>query len=285
VNWEFLENKNCSDCGGALVPALPSYMYLKKKKQITESPAGFIASAIFAGIAAAVCIIVIFFFLTALNSPGAAAVAVQPAATEISPVAAEAPEDTAVVSTAMPVIAGLVPEAADTPAEPQPITAEDWYGVAPVALDERLQGLYIPTIAEVVMAAKMTWGESRGIWSLTEQAADIWCSLNRVDSKGYAMGHSLTYVITFPDQFHGYNPGHPTVDDYGRDITVLAVDVITRWLNEKLGFEDVGRVLPPEYLWFSSNKNHTHNIFRDQYSSRDPACHKWGWSLPSPYDS
>lgn len=173
---------------------------------------------------------------------------------------------------------------APAPAEadkPQPITAEDWYGVTPEDLPERLQGMYIPTVSDVVITAKMTWGESRGVWSLTEQAGDIQCALNRVDAKGYAMGRSLTYVVTYDDQFHGYNPGNPTTDDYGRDIIWLVKDVVTRWLNEKLGFENSGRILPPEFLWFEGDGKH--NYFRDAYRSKD--ANNWGWTLPSPYEN
>lgn len=140
---------------------------------------------------------------------------------------------------------------------------------------------YIPDTAEAVMLAKLIWGEARGIKSITEQAAVAWCALNRVDATGYAMGRSVKYVVTFPDQFHGYKPWHTTVDDYGRDLTALAADVLTRWHMEKLGETDVGRVLPKEYMWFEGDGQH--NIFRDEYKSKD--ANIWGWKMPSPYES
>ena len=138
---------------------------------------------------------------------------------------------------------------------------------------------YIPDPEEVTMLAKLVYGEARGIKSQTEQAAVVWCVLNRVDSTGYGMGHSVEYVVTFPDQFHGYNPRHPTVDDYGRDLRELAADVLTRWDAEKEGETDVGRVLPKGYLWFEGKDGH--NVFRNAYRGGS----KWDWQLPSPYES
>ena len=95
---------------------------------------------------------------------------------------------------------------------------------------------YIPDEANVTMIAKTIYGESRGIWSLTEQAAVAWMICNRVDSTGYGMGKSIAHVVTFPDQFHGYSPHHPVYDDYGRDLRILASDVLVRWQMEKDGY-------------------------------------------------
>ena len=163
-----------------------------------------------------------------------------------------------------------------------PVTSADWYDIPQNELPERLQGLYIPSAYEVKITAQMTYGESRGIKSITEQAGDIWCALNRVDATGYGMGKSLEHVILFPDQFHGYNPNNPMIDDCGRDLEALTIDVITRWINEKLGYENTGRVLPEDYLWFESD-GHGHNVFRNAYHSKD--ADKWGWTLSSPYES
>lgn len=169
------------------------------------------------------------------------------------------PSETIKVSVAMPTPA-LTPTAATEPvATPSPTPEPPEY---------------IPDPAEVEMLAKLTYGEARGIFSQTEQAAVMWCVLNRVDAEGYAMGHSIKYVVTFKGQIHGYDPDNPTVDDYGRDLTVLAADVLTRWAT---GAD--GRVLPVEYLWFEGDGEH--NYFRDAY--RDGNV--WYWSLPSPYDS
>ncbi len=139
--------------------------------------------------------------------------------------------------------------------------------------------LYKPDERDVVMIAQLMWGEGRGLESQTEQAAIAWCPLNRVDSTGYGMGHSIRYVVTFPDQFHGYRPWYPTVDDFGRDLKQLAEDVLIRWMKEHDGQADVGRVLPKEYIYFSGDGKH--NYFRTEYRGGT----RWDWSLPSPYES
>ena len=61
---------------------------------------------------------------------------------------------------------------------------------------------------EAELIAKTIWGEARGC-SRAGQEAIAWCILNRVGTDGYGMGHSIEYVITFPDQFHGYDPENP----------------------------------------------------------------------------
>ena len=139
---------------------------------------------------------------------------------------------------------------------------------------------YIPNPDDVTMLAKLIYGEARGIESQTEQAAVVWTVLNRVDSTGYGMGKSIEYAVTFRGQLCGYSPYHPVYDDYGRDLRILAADVLVRWQMEKDGY-DVMRVLPKEYLWFSGSSDHAHNIFRDQYKGGN----RWGWTLPTPYGS
>lgn len=186
--------------------------------------------------------------------------------------------DSGVVETAVPVIAGIPP--APTPApEPQPITAADWYGVAPADLQDRLKGLYIPTVAEVDKTTKMMPGEYNGS-SITERTQPVWCALNRIDSNDSDFKNikTLTQAINH-GAFHGYYSSNPVLPEYKE----LAIDVITRWLNEKLEFEDVGRVLPEEFLFFSGTGKH--NIYRTMWPSRDPNCKFYDGSLPSPYES
>lgn len=75
--------------------------------------------------------------------------------------------------------------------------------VQPVAdyhLDEIIEEPKKWTEEEVIVLAKMLWGEARGIPSDTEKAACIWCVLNRVDN---GMG-SIVEVVTAPYQFVGY---------------------------------------------------------------------------------
>ncbi len=126
------------------------------------------------------------------------------------------------------------------------------------------------THEEVVALAKMLWGEARGIPSETEQAACVWCVLNRVD-QGYG---SILEVVTAPSQFVGYRENNP-IDE---TLWLLCEDVLTRWQREKDGEIEVGRVLPPDYMWFSGDSKRNH--FRNAYKNGTT----WDWSLPSPYE-
>ena len=126
-----------------------------------------------------------------------------------------------------------------------------------------------------VMLAQTVYGEFRGGWSQTEQAMVIWTVLNRVDAGMYS---SVYAALTAPWQF-AYSPYAPTVDDYGRDITALARDVLYRWSLEKQGQTDVGRVLPRGYCWYSGDGSH--NYFRCTYSGSGVV---W-FGLTSPYES
>ena len=127
------------------------------------------------------------------------------------------------------------------------------------------------TDEEVIVLARMLWGEARGVSSDAEKAACVWCVLNRVDH-GY--GDIIT-VVTTPEQFVGYNEENP-VDD---GLITLCIDVLSRWYVEKDGQAEVGRVLPADYLWFSGDGERNH--FRNAYRGSD----RWDWSLPSPYES
>lgn len=128
---------------------------------------------------------------------------------------------------------------------------------------------------EAVALARMAFGEARGC-SKMEIAATMWTVLNRVDASGFGMGNSVERVISFPKQFHGYSQKHPVTDE----LYDLAVDVLTRWQMEKQGAsaEEVGRVLPKEYLYFHGDGKH--NYFRTTYKNTG---HYWDWSLPDPY--
>lgn len=126
-------------------------------------------------------------------------------------------------------------------------------------------------IEELEMIAKTVYGEASGC-SLTEQAAVIWCILNRVDDDRFP--NNITDVIEQENQFSGYNRNHPV----SPEILELVEDVMTRWVFEKTAVGDVGRVLPKEYCWFRGNG--VENIFRDAY--KEPYT-IWNWSLESPY--
>lgn len=124
--------------------------------------------------------------------------------------------------------------------------------------------------AEVL--AKMVWGEARGC-STTEQAAAIWCALNRVDSMDPYFPDDIVGVVTQSGAFYGYDQDNPVTPE----LLALAKDVISRWSIEDNCLGDVGRVLPAEYLYFSGDGRH--NYFRTDYIGGDT----WDWSLESPY--
>ena len=126
---------------------------------------------------------------------------------------------------------------------------------------------------EIPYIARTVWGEARGC-SETEQAAVIWCILNRVDSSIRYMPDNIIDVVTQKHQFLGYVKTFPVTKKNKK----LVIDVLTRWEMEKAGVENVGRVLPPEYMWFHGDGRHNH--FRDSYRGGN----RWDWSLDSPYE-
>ena len=117
--------------------------------------------------------------------------------------------------------------------------------------------------------AKLVWGEARGC-STTEQAAVVWCVLNRVDD---GQG-DIAEVATASCQFYGYDPGNP-VDT---EILALVQDVLIRWSMEQSCVGNVGRVLPKEYLYFTGDG--AHNYFTTDWQGGQT----WDWSLASPYE-
>jgi hypothetical protein len=131
--------------------------------------------------------------------------------------------------------------------------------------------IYYYDTDDVEMVAKVLYNECRGISSMTEQACVVWIICNRVDA-GY--GDIIADVVTPPKQFaYWYNT--PVWDE----LYILAEDVLERWNREQNGETDVGRVLPPEYLWFTGDGRH--NYFRDTFRNGT----RWDYSLPSPYES
>jgi len=139
---------------------------------------------------------------------------------------------------------------------------------APMLIVEK----YLSTGKEIDMMAQTGWGEARGLTD-TEIAAVYWNILNRVDSPIWP--GTIVGVITQrnPTQYAGYSSNYPVTDR----LRGLAIDVVSRWLLEKLGQEDVGRVLPKEYTYFSGKNGH--NVFRT------PEGKIWGWRLVSPYEN
>lgn len=139
------------------------------------------------------------------------------------------------------------------------------------------------TEEELIMLAQLIWGESRGIPSTMEKSAVVWSVLNRVDASGYANEDTVAEVITFPYQYSGYDEDYPVEEEFYN----LSVDVVTRWVREKNGELEIGRTLPPDYLWFlgdyATNPGDHHNYFRNQYKDYDES-NIWDWSYPNPYN-
>lgn len=140
--------------------------------------------------------------------------------------------------------------------EPEPEPEQDW--------DE-----------EARYMAQACFGEGWICQSKTEWAAIYWNILNRVDSDDPYYPDNIIGVVTQSAQYHGYDPTNPVLPV----LKELALDVIDRWQREKQGEIDVGRVLPPEYLFFGGDGKH--NTFRTEWDGGE----YWDWSWPSPYES
>lgn len=128
------------------------------------------------------------------------------------------------------------------------------------------------TEEDVIAMAKVLYSECRGIPSTMEQACVAWTACNRVDA---GRADTILGVLTAPNQY-AYNE-YCVVDE---ELYNLALDVLTRWNNEKNGFENVGRVLPPDYLYFHGSDGH--NWFRNAFSGEFDT---WDYSLDNHYDS
>lgn len=139
------------------------------------------------------------------------------------------------------------------------------------------------TTTEAVMLAKTMYNESRGIKSKTEIACVGWVVANRVDAGNKKLyGGTVGEVLTKPNQF-AYTPGAKTTSDYGYDLVALATDVLDRWSRESSGQTNVGRVLPPNYLWYKGDGKH--NWFYSSYQAflQGNKSEAWNYRLVSPY--
>ena len=137
-------------------------------------------------------------------------------------------------------------------------------------LKQKIEYLVSTYDNEIIMATKVMVVEAGGVYPLSHRAAVVWCILNRAD----ATGNSISSIITAPHQF-AWIPSQA----YSQEQYDFVKDIFTRWLLEKEGFENVGRVLPEEYKWFHGDGYHNH--FRNAYSGSYTI---WNWSLPSAYD-
>lgn len=105
----------------------------------------------------------------------------------------------------------------------------------------------------VETAALLAWGEYSGS-DYAQRTAPIWCACNRAD----AWGQTLEEVM-HSDAFHGLL----TEREVPAEWYDLARETLARWELEKMGYIDVGRTLPSEYLYFSGDG--TVNVYRTEY--------------------
>ena len=139
-------------------------------------------------------------------------------------------------------IAPVPPEtSADTPN-----TCPSWESV----LNTAMEAIPDELVAE---AALLAWGEYSGS-DYAQRTAPIWCACNRAD----AWGQTLEEVM-HSDAFHGLL----TEREVPAEWYDLARETLARWELEKMGYIDVGRTLPSEYLYFSGNG--VVNVYRTEY--------------------
>ena len=126
---------------------------------------------------------------------------------------------------------------------------------------------------DVIMVAKIMEVECPHVPSQTRQAAVAWTICNRADA-GMMGCTTIAEVCTYPNQF-AYYPDTPVRES----MLELSEDVLTRWSMERSGLTDVGRVIPPDVMWFTGDGRE--NYFRNAYRGGEI----WDWSLPSPYET
>lgn len=118
------------------------------------------------------------------------------------------------------------------------------------ALNTAMQAIPDELVAE---AALLAWGEYSGI-DYAQRTAPIWCACNRADAWGLTLEE-----VMHSDAFHGLL----TEREVPAEWYDLARETLARWELEKMGYIDVGRTLPSEYLYFSGNGEY--NTYRTEY--------------------
>lgn len=150
---------------------------------------------------------------------------------------------------------------------PEPIYDALCEPVTPVAPQTYRDGLHTPKSQQDVLnttmaaipdelvaeAALLAWGEYSGE-DYAQRTAPIWCACNRADAWGMTLDE-----VMHSDAFHGLLTEREVPEEwYG-----LARETLARWELEKMGYIDVGRTLPSEYLYFSGNGEY--NTYRTEY--------------------
>ena len=139
--------------------------------------------------------------------------------------------------------------------------------------------IYKANEADVIALAKTAYGE----YFLTDTpehkmqcAAVMWCCCwHSVKGAKAGFADTVAECCAYPYHFLGFNKDNPVTSE----LREMAEDVLIRFYRYMDGesLEEVGCVLPPEYVFFVGNGKV--NIFRDQYVGGNI----WDWSLPNPY--
>ena len=157
------------------------------------------------------------------------------------------------------------PSVATTPPQPLPAPIES---APPVATSVPTTSAPTPTVScepkftedDIVICAKVLYGEAIGC-SEPEQELVVWCICNRVDSEDLYFPDSIAGVATQAHQFHGYSATHPVLPE----LYEVAKRVLEQWNAGEQALVYEPYATSPDYLYFSGNKAHTHNWFREEY--------------------
>lgn len=139
--------------------------------------------------------------------------------------------------------------------------------IAPVAPETYRDGLNTPKSQQDVLntamqaipdelvakAALLAWGEYSGS-DYAQRTAPMWCACNRADAWGLTLEEVMHSAA-----FHGLLTEREVPEEWYD----LARETLARWELEHMGYIDVGRTLPSEYLYFSGNG--VVNVYRTEY--------------------
>lgn len=112
---------------------------------------------------------------------------------------------------------------------------------------ERTKAAVPDELAE--LAGRAIWGEAGGIQDEAQRAAVVWCACNRADAWDMDIGDVLNV-----DQFHGL----AICGEVPAEHVELARDVLARWTLEAEGWQNVGRVLPSQFMYFEGDGKVNH---------------------------
>lgn len=134
---------------------------------------------------------------------------------------------------------------------------------------------------EAEQLAMLVQLESGGIPNRDEQAAVVWCVLNRVDDETGRFPDTITEVLLQPGQFYS----KPLSIQIDTESLELVYDILFRWYMSSVseGHLDrsevtLGRTIPYDYLFYYGDGEH--NYFRREFLDYSD---QWDWSYPEVY--